>query len=771
MWMNRFLGVTIFTAICIFFSTQLSVAAQTESEPNDSIEEADLIELFEKVDGIASSNEDDDYFQINISEKGMLEISFPQTNSVDFNFRVRKAGTPVIDWAYSRSSNGHFQYGVDKGTYYIHVIGVNQKDKSSENPYSFTATFSKTEYFEAEYNSEIGYANPSKPNVSYRGNGNEEDYFVIQGLANKMLNITVSSGNAALYRADGTLVDYSITTPEKHIDYPTDDELYYLKIKSEDYSFFYSFQDRAENYEAEFNNSQQLANSIHFNQDYFGQVDTYFDIDFYQFEVKTSGLVTIDLNSFGNANYKLTVYDEKGNRISEGRTDRLSNEMLVIGLTRGTYTFSVELLLSVQVNQLYTFQISSDTSKLYDLEKNNDMKIAQELPLNTKLYGKGYDRLDSHDYYQVKVNENGLLKVELEASEVTFFQVTIFSEDGETMEYVQMGKNEKNILKTGVPAGTYFIEIVSFSPSKEFYTITATLTPSDRYEFEINNDKENASILTFNQYKNGQIDYNADADWYTFTLLKSTLTTLKFPNQIRESYNVVLYDQNGNKITQFYSGHDGGYIETFEAQLKKGTYFVEVTRKYGEVNSDYQLSINISTITSFTDVPMNHKYYKEISLIREMGIINGYPDGKYGLKEEIKRQHVAAMLVRSGVKGLPEYPKFAFTFPDVPFDTHPNVVNIQKLVEAGIFDANPKGFYPDEPLTRAQLAKILVKAYDLKLNPDNQHGFKDVNKGDWYHDYVQILASNNITIGYNGYFKPNDPVTREHFAIFLYRTL
>ncbi|MGE7092606.1 S-layer homology domain-containing protein [Lysinibacillus sp. NPDC048646] len=34
-----------------------------------------------------------------------------------------------------------------------------------------------------------------------------------------------------------------------------------------------------------------------------------------------------------------------------------------------------------------------------------------------------------------------------------------------------------------------------------------------------------------------------------------------------------------------------------------------------------------------------------------------------------------------------------------------------------------------------------------------------MSKADWYYEYVQILAQYGITMGDNGYFKPNQPLT------------
>ncbi|WP_307838378.1 MULTISPECIES: S-layer homology domain-containing protein [unclassified Bacillus (in: firmicutes)] len=72
-------------------------------------------------------------------------------------------------------------------------------------------------------------------------------------------------------------------------------------------------------------------------------------------------------------------------------------------------------------------------------------------------------------------------------------------------------------------------------------------------------------------------------------------------------------------------------------------------------------------------------------------------------------------------------------------------------------------------MTRAELAVVLVKAFDLK--PQGNVEFTDM-KSHWANEYVKILAGNQIASGTgDGNFNPNGFVTREQFSMFLYRTI
>lgn len=100
--------------------------------------------------------------------------------------------------------------------------------------------------------------------------------------------------------------------------------------------------------------------------------------------------------------------------------------------------------------------------------------------------------------------------------------------------------------------------------------------------------------------------------------------------------------------------------------------------------------------------------------------------------------------------------------------SHPNFDSIAAVAEAGIFSGNNGEFNPDGLLTRAQLAKVLVEAFDLKGS--TPASFKDVPADHWAHEYINTLYLHNITTGYgDGNFGLNDNVTAKQFKTFIDR--
>ena len=87
----------------------------------------------------------------------------------------------------------------------------------------------------------------------------------------------------------------------------------------------------------------------------------------------------------------------------------------------------------------------------------------------------------------------------------------------------------------------------------------------------------------------------------------------------------------------------------------------------------------------------------------------------------------------------------------------------------GRMNGTGEGFSPNNNLTRAQMATVL---YRMAGEPEGtiENPFSDVADGQWYTDAVVWAAETGITVGTSeNTFNPNDNVTREQMATFLYR--
>ncbi|EJV75121.1 MULTISPECIES: S-layer homology domain-containing protein [Bacillus] len=181
----------------------------------------------------------------------------------------------------------------------------------------------------------------------------------------------------------------------------------------------------------------------------------------------------------------------------------------------------------------------------------------------------------------------------------------------------------------------------------------------------------------------------------------------------------------------------------------------------GTAYAEQNVQVNSS---SFIDVPKTHWAYKEMMYMAENKIITGYGNGYFGATDPIIREHLAAFLYRY-LK-----PQDSTNNPFVDIGDSNFKKEILALTARGIFSVNvEKQFNPKNNMTRAEMAAVLVRTFDLK--PQGNFDFTDM-KGHWANEYVKTLAGNKITNGTgDGNFNPNGLVTREQFSVFLYRTI
>ena len=81
---------------------------------------------------------------------------------------------------------------------------------------------------------------------------------------------------------------------------------------------------------------------------------------------------------------------------------------------------------------------------------------------------------------------------------------------------------------------------------------------------------------------------------------------------------------------------------------------------------------------------------------------------------------------------------------------------------------------PNEPVTRAQLAKIIVLAAHLSLLNSGTHTFIDVTPGFWAYRYIETAYAHNILGGYElpsgeREFRPGNDATRAQLTKMLFQ--
>ncbi len=170
----------------------------------------------------------------------------------------------------------------------------------------------------------------------------------------------------------------------------------------------------------------------------------------------------------------------------------------------------------------------------------------------------------------------------------------------------------------------------------------------------------------------------------------------------------------------------------------------------------------------FKDVPSSHWAFQSITKLTNAHIINGYSDNSYKPETHVTRAQAAKILALS-IKA-PLTSSFKPSFTDVA-PSHWAYKEIAALTEKGIF-SNASKFNPNNPLTRAEMSKILTKGYQIIVDNNHEVTFKDVSPAGWDHPFITTLAEVEISTGYSPlYYKPTMHVTRAQMAVFLDRAI
>lgn len=160
---------------------------------------------------------------------------------------------------------------------------------------------------------------------------------------------------------------------------------------------------------------------------------------------------------------------------------------------------------------------------------------------------------------------------------------------------------------------------------------------------------------------------------------------------------------------------------------------------------------------------------EKIAVMKDLGIVNGYPDGSLGLEKPIKRSEAAALLVRVGkVEHLTN--RRMLIYPDVPLTHWANgYIAVTKAIrnKNGVvpIEGYPDGtFRPEKNITNAEMMKIIVATKDKRLTKAR------AAKATWPDSWIQWAEEVGIAGPWAGLenLSPNAPATRGDVFVMLF---
>lgn len=190
-----------------------------------------------------------------------------------------------------------------------------------------------------------------------------------------------------------------------------------------------------------------------------------------------------------------------------------------------------------------------------------------------------------------------------------------------------------------------------------------------------------------------------------------------------------------------------------------------------QTGSEDESGSDASSEGSFRDVRRS-AHREAIEALDELGVLQGVTSQRFEPVRSVTRAQVATATVRAVdlTVPIPVDPSANVQFRDV--GAPPHAENIIALAERGVVQGKSETtFAPGSDVTRAQVAAILVRAYEgaTDSSADAGAGFSDL-AGNPHEDAVRKAAEVGFVAGHDdGSFRPGTAVTREQFASMLHR--
>jgi len=224
---------------------------------------------------------------------------------------------------------------------------------------------------------------------------------------------------------------------------------------------------------------------------------------------------------------------------------------------------------------------------------------------------------------------------------------------------------------------------------------------------------------------------------------------------VDESSNSTKWKRNGKNLVDYVLSlqkEDGSF------QYKKGSDSQRIwMTAYGILGLS---GMPFPQAVGFRDVSPDSKYEKPVNLLVRKGILKGYPNHTFRPDNPVTRAEFAKIIVKAlGLKA--DMDDRINKFYDLPADHWANPY-VKGAVRNGLLKGTGEtSFSPDQSITGAQLAAVLVRASNIEP-------YEAIEGEKWYEGYVRRALENNLL--FEG-FAPGRKVTRGQLAVSIKKLL
>ncbi|MBT9282508.1 MAG: S-layer homology domain-containing protein [Hydrogenibacillus schlegelii] len=256
-------------------------------------------------------------------------------------------------------------------------------------------------------------------------------------------------------------------------------------------------------------------------------------------------------------------------------------------------------------------------------------------------------------------------------------------------------------------------------------------------------------------------------DVLALTVDKDAVAKVKAGGQtLNVGYGGLTVSIPGDALDAFVAGDGGLSLKVSVAELKRETVRIAAVPTTEVVSFAYAIE-GPGSLKRPIDVTLN--LADGGTDVRKVGAYLKQADGSWkyiGGRADAAKKTLTAKMSRFGTVAAIAYHK---TFADLQNHWAKDVVEVlaaHHIVKGKSEDV----FAPNENVTRAEFAALMLNALGLPVERA-AHPFRDVPEGAWYRDIVATAYRHGLMAGDGQTFRPNAPITREEMAVVLVNAL
>ena len=621
----------VYALLLITMLSALQYSYAAETEPNNTVAQANTLALNGSNTGKINTGGDIDWWSVTTNADGKLNITLTPAGKKVWVYLYDNNGTTLLA---SHDSVAVFTQSLDglaAGTYYIKVAADLVTDTVSYTISNTLTTIAQANDAEPNNNKlqalllsntirktgHVGYYYNTKRDTAdwYKivTTVDQKITLKLQSANSQNLAVTLFAGNgiSVIGTAAGTgLVTLSVDGTHK--------DSFFVKVNAKVITGFapYTLYDSL---------SVKQTDSILLPLNYSlpDSITRPGAADWWRVTTNADGKLNLTLTPLSGKNLYLYLYDKDKTTLLNSAQSSTSFSFSYDGLAAGTYFLKVVPYYPTDTSRYILANSLTQPAKANDTEPNNTLAKALVLnPNSTKTGHVGFyynHYRDTADWYKVTTTAEGLLKLTLTPANGQNLYLYLYDNDGTTLLNSAQSGTSFTFSTDGLAVGTYYLKVIPYyNTGFTSYTLTdSLLTISQPNDIEPNNSAAQALTLPLNGTTTGHLGYyynhyRDSADWYKVTTNADGQLQLSITPTNGSNVWIYLYDNDGTTLlnsnqsyTKFTVSQDG---------LAAGTYYVKVNTYYSSAFTPYILSDSLLTISQPNDVEPNNSKAQALTL-------------------------------------------------------------------------------------------------------------------------------------------------------------